>query len=173
MLDIHSRVYRENFGKNFMCVIPTNIYGEYDNFNLNDSHVIPGLVHKCYLAKKMNKKFVVRGSGLPLRQFIYSKDLARLLLKIIEDNREIDNLILSTDEKAETTIMNVAEIIAEKVGYSEEIEYDDNYSDGQYKKTVSNKKLRELYPNFVFTNLKKGIENTVEWFIENYEKARK
>ena len=173
MLDIHSRVYRENFGKNFMCVIPTNIYGEYDNFNLNDSHVIPGLVHKCYLAKKMNKKFVVRGSGLPLRQFIYSKDLARLLLKIIEDNREIDNLILSTDEKAETAIMNVAGIIADKIGYSDEIVYDDNYSDGQYKKTVSNKKLRELYPNFVFTNLEKGIENTVKWFNENYEKARK
>ena len=72
MLEVQSKAYQEQYGDNFICVIPTNIYGENDNYNLENAHVIPALIHKCYNAKKNNKKFIVCGTGSPLRQFIYS-----------------------------------------------------------------------------------------------------
>ena len=71
--------YKE-YGCNFTSVIPTNIYGPHDNYNLEDSHVIPGLIHKAFLAKQSGENFVVWGSGTPLRQFIFSKDLAKLMI---------------------------------------------------------------------------------------------
>ena len=87
LLEITSRAYNENYpnGCKFICVIPTNIYGEHDNFSLEDGHVIPSLIHRCYLAKKDNKSFVIKGTGKPLRQFIYSKDLAKLILWVMEN----------------------------------------------------------------------------------------
>ena len=74
MLEIQSKSYQEQYGSNFICIIPTNIYGPHDNYHLEDAHVIPALIHKCFLAKKENKPFIVFGSGKPLRQFIYSED---------------------------------------------------------------------------------------------------
>ena len=71
MLDIQSRAYKEQYGVNYISVIPTNIYGPKDNFSIDNGHVIPSLIHKCYLAKKLNTDFVVWGSGKPLREFIY------------------------------------------------------------------------------------------------------
>jgi len=81
MIDVASRCYREQYGDNFVTVVPTNIYGPYDNFNLEDSHVLPALIHKCYLAKQNGGTFNVRGTGTALRQFIYSKDLGRIMLR--------------------------------------------------------------------------------------------
>ncbi len=68
----------QEYGCNFTSIIPTNIYGPHDNFHLEDSHVIPGLIHKAHIAKTTGEDFVVWGSGSPLRQFIYSEDLAKL-----------------------------------------------------------------------------------------------
>ena len=68
MLEIHSQAYQEQYDKNFIYVILTNIYGKNDNFHLEEAHVIPALIHNCYLSKKNNKKFVVRGTGKPLRK---------------------------------------------------------------------------------------------------------
>ena len=74
MLEVQSRLYREQFGRNYSCIIPTNIYGPHDNFSLEDGHVIPALIHRCYLAKQRGERFIVKGSGTPMRQFIYSLD---------------------------------------------------------------------------------------------------
>ena len=83
MADIQIRAYREQHGLNYTSVIPTNIYGPNDNFSLTDGHVIPMLIHKMYLAQRDNTDFVVWGSGKPLREFIYSKDVAKLVFKNI------------------------------------------------------------------------------------------
>jgi GDP-L-fucose synthase len=76
LLDSQCEAYRTQYKRDYWCVIPCNIYGESDNYHLENAHVIPALIHKCYLAKQNNEKFVVRGTGVPLRQFIYSLDLA-------------------------------------------------------------------------------------------------
>lgn len=98
MLDVANRLYHRDHGLQFTGVIPTNIYGPYDNFNLKDSHVLPGLVHKCYLAQKENKPFVISGTGIARRQFIYSEDLARLIVWTLRDYPEIDPIMLSDQE---------------------------------------------------------------------------
>ena len=167
MLEIHCKAYRENFGDNFICVTPTNIYGPHDNFDLENGHVLPALIHKCYLAKKDNIDFVIRGSGSPLRQFIYSEDLARLILIILESNENDDNIILSVPENDEVSIKDVGTFIAKSFDYENNIVFDTSFSDGQYKKTVSAEKLLNKINDFKFTNIKDGIEKTVRWFEEN------
>lgn len=172
MLHIQCKAYRETYGDNFVCVIPTNVYGPNDNFNLLDGHVIPSLIHQCYLAIQDDGPFVVKGSGKPLRQFIYSEDLAELLMWTLL-NYEDELLILSVPEKHEVSISDVAKIIAKHMDYKNLIIYDEGYSDGQYKKTADNRRLEEMYGRYNFKNIDEGIRKTVEWFVGNYATSRK
>jgi len=174
MLEIQSRLYYEQYGDKFVTIIPTNIYGKHDNFHLEDAHVIPALIHQCYLAKKENLPFQIRGTGKPLRQFIYSSDLALLIMDILENYDDKEPIILSVSEKEEISIEKVAKIIAEVMDYEENLYFEDGYSDGQYKKTASNTKMMKyLNYSFEFTPIKQGILDTVQWFIENYDNCRK
>jgi GDP-L-fucose synthase len=173
LLEIHSKAYKEQFGDDFICVIPTNIYGKHDNYNLNDAHVIPALIHKCYLAKKNNENFTVMGTGKPLRQFIFSKDLARLLMWCLEKYEKKDNIILSVGEEKEVSIEHIAREIANIFDYQDRLIFDTKFSDGQYKKTACNTKLMETIGNFEFTNVNDGLKESVKWFIDNYDKCRK
>lgn len=173
LLEIQSKAYQEQYDKDFICVIPTNIYGINDNYSLSDGHVIPALIHRCYLAKKNNEDFVVKGSGKPLRQFIYSNDLAKLILFILEEYKDRDTIILSVGEEEEVSIKNVAIMIAESFNYSDRIIFDTTFSDGQFKKTADNSKLKSLKLDLKFTNIKEGINKSVQWFIDNYDTCRK
>jgi GDP-L-fucose synthase len=172
MLQIHSQIYQEQYGENFICVIPTNIYGEHDNYSLENGHVIPSLIHKCYLAKTNKTKFNVRGTGKPLRQFIYSVDLAKLIMWSLLEYTEKECIILSVDEKEEISIREIANFIAKEFNYHHQLEYDHSYSDGQYKKTVDNSRLKKLYPDFQFTDIKIGLSNSIYWFVNNYPNCR-
>ena len=173
MLEIHCKTYQDQFDDNFICVIPTNIYGPNDNYNLEDGHVIPALTQRCYLAKKEGKPFRVLGSGTPLRQFIYSDDLAKLFMWTLENYNEKESLILSVGEKNEVAIKDVALEIAKSFNYEHMMEFDTRYSDGQYKKTADNSKLMNLIGDFEFTRIDQGIRKNTEWFIKNFEDARK
>ena len=187
MLEVQSRCYREQHGRNYVCVIPTNIYGPYDNFHLDDAHVIPALIHKCYLAKRDGVPLVVAGSGAPLRQFIYSRDLALLLIWTLEHydaaadgdagaGTGTGTLILSVDPDDEISIAEVVRHIADAIGLDNDIVYDTAQPDGQFKKTADNAKFKRLYGRdapFAFTPIRRGIRETVQWFVENYKDARK
>lgn len=173
MVEIQSNAYNQQYNDNFICIIPTNIYGPFDNFNLNDAHVIPALIHKCYLAKKENKPFVVAGSGKPLRQFIYSDDLAKLILYVLEKYDEKSSIILSVDEKDEVSINKIATLIAKEFDYLDKLVFDETLPDGQYKKTADNTKLKNLISDYKFINIEEGIKITVEWFNYNYDFLRK
>jgi GDP-L-fucose synthase len=93
-IDILNRCYFDQYGCNFTSVIPTNVFGPHDNFHLENGHVIPGLIHKFYLAKKNNTPMSVWGSGKPLRQFVYSEDLARLIIWTLREYPEREPIIL-------------------------------------------------------------------------------
>ena len=173
LLEIHSIAYQEQYNDNFICVIPTNIYGENDNYSLEDGHVIPALIHRCYLAKKNKEKFIVRGSGKHLRQFIFSEDLAKLIMWVLEYYEQKESIILSVGEKDEVSIEYVARQIAKFYDYEHMIEFDTSYSDGQFKKTADNSKLTNLYGEFKFMNIDEGIKKSVKWFINNYNTCRK
>lgn len=173
MVDVLNRCYHEAHGSNFTSVIPTNIFGPHDNYNLDDGHVIPGLIHKCYLAKQNNTDFVVWGSGKPLRQFIFSEDLGALLVWTLHHYDQPSPIILSVGEQDEVSISDVAQMIAEAMDFKGRVVYDTSKADGQFKKTASNKKLLTLNPTFKFTPIKAAIAQSVQWFIDNYETARK
>ena len=173
MLEIHSKSYQQQYGDNFICVIPTNIYGEHDNFSLEEGHVIPSLIHKCYIAKQNKEKFVICGTGDPLRQFIYSIDLAGLIMWSLLEYNEKESIILSIGEKDEVSIKDVGIEIAKQFNYEYMVEFDESYSDGQFKKTADNSKLMKLINKFPFTRIEDGIKRTIEWFIKNYHQCRK
>jgi GDP-L-fucose synthase len=173
MIDVVNRCYREQYGCFYTSVIPTNIYGEHDNYNLEDSHVIPGLIHKCYLAIKHNTPFTVMGTGKPLRQFVYSKDLARLMLWTLRSYEEAEPIILSVGEEDEVSIGDVVRLIVEAMEFKGEVIFDTTKADGQFKKTANNKKMRQYLPDFQFTNMKEGMKRSVDWFVANYETCRK
>lgn len=173
MLEIQSKSYQENFGRDYICVIPTNIYGPYDNFHLEDGHVIPSLIHQCYLSKKEGRPFVIKGSGKPLRQFIYSEDLGRLILWVTFHYIEKESIILSVGEKEEVSIEEVGRCIAREFEMEEKIVFDTTFSDGQYKKTADNQKLISYLPHFEFTKMNDGLKKTIQWFKDNYPNIRK
>ena len=170
MIDILNRCYREQYNLNFCSVIPTNIYGLHDNFSIEDGHVIPGLIHKCHLAKTSGGDFTISGTGKPLRQFIFARDLAKLLVWALFDYDSVDPIILAGDE--EVPISEVAEHIARALEFKGSLKFDTTKSDGQFKKTACNAKLKKLVPGFVFTPLSEGITETAKWFVENFETAR-
>eukprot|EP00475_Leptophrys_vorax_P010615 TRINITY_DN171_c0_g1_i5.p2 TRINITY_DN171_c0_g1~~TRINITY_DN171_c0_g1_i5.p2 ORF type:complete len:174 (+),score=61.26 TRINITY_DN171_c0_g1_i5:579-1100(+) len=173
MIDVQNRIYAEEYGTKFTSVIPTNIYGPNDNYHLEDSHVIPGLIHKCYLAKKNGTPLTVMGTGRPLRQFIYADDLARLFLWTLNEYDDPSPIILSVGEEQEVSIKDVVEAIVKAMEFTGEVIWDSTKSDGQYKKTASNKKLMTLNPSFKFTSMEDGIKKAVDWFVANYDTLRK
>jgi GDP-L-fucose synthase len=172
MIEVLSKAYNEQYGRNFVCVIPTNIYGLYDNFNLQDSHVIPGLIHKCYLAKKNDEPFIVSGTGKPLRQFIHSEDLGKLILWSLFEYELKETIILSPSEDSEVSIKYIACKIAEIFNYNNII-FDTTKADGQFKKTADNTKLMKLIKDFDFISIDDGLLQTIQWFEENYSHIRK
>ncbi|TFK75614.1 NAD(P)-binding protein [Pluteus cervinus] len=172
MVDVQNHAYKEEFGCNFTSAIPTNVFGPYDNFDLEDSHVIPGLIHKCYLAKKNGTPFVVAGTGRPLRQFIYSYDLAKLFIWQLREYDDVEPVILSVGEDEEVSIKDVANAIVNAVGFEGHYSFDTSRADGQYRKPASNKKLLSLIGEFEFTPFEKALQETVEWFVANYDTAR-
>ena len=173
MLEIQSRLYRETYNRDYICIIPTNIYGENDNYNLENSHVIPALIHKCYLAKQNKEKFIIKGSGKPLRQFIFSDDLGKIILEILFSNKKFSNIILSVDEEDEISIEKVGRLIASKFNYSYNIEFDLNFSDGQFKKTANNNLFKLNFNHFKFLSINQGLDITINYFIKNFENIRK
>ena len=173
LLEVQCKTYREQHGSNFMCIIPTNVYGPHDNFSLTDGHVIPSLIHRCYIAKQNGEDFVVSGTGKPLRQFIYSTDLARLVIRVLDDGKTNESLILSPDPDDEISVGYVAELIAEEFGYSSRLKYDVSRSDGQHRKTADNGRLKELYSDLGLLDIREGIRRTVRWFIDNYDNCRR
>ncbi|CAL4164248.1 unnamed protein product, partial [Meganyctiphanes norvegica] len=172
MIDVTNQLYYREHGLQFTGVIPTNVYGSNDNFNLKDSNVLPGLIHKCYLAQKENKPFVISGTGSARRQFIHSEDLARLTVWALREYPEIDPILLSVAKDEEVSIQELAEMIADAFDFEGEIVYDKSKSDGKLKRTTTNTKLRKYLPDYKFKPLQEGIKETVDWFKTNYPNVR-
>lgn len=169
LIDIQNHAYNDQHGDNFTSVIPTNVFGPGDNYNLEHAHVMPALIHKCYLAKKNNTPFVVSGTGKPLRQFIFSQDLAKLFIWSLREYKEIDPIILSVAENEEVSIKEVADAIVEALNFEGEYSFDISKSDGQYRKPASNDKLMSLLPDFKFTPFRQAVKESVDWFIAHLD----
>jgi len=171
MADVQIRAYREQYDINYTSIIPSNIYGPNDNFSLEHGHVMPMLIHKLYLAKKNKTDFTVWGSGKPLREFIYSKDIAKIAEWALYNYEGTDPLIMSGDE--EISIKELVGILVDEFKFKGKVVFDKTKPDGQLRKPSDNSKIKELLPDFEYTPFEQGIKETVNWFIENYNEARK
>ncbi|XP_075155495.1 GDP-L-fucose synthase-like protein [Haematobia irritans] len=180
LIDIQNHAYHDKHGHMFTSIIPCNIFGPNDNYKPDVSHVIPGMIYRMHKLlnentdiEQENKTFTVYGTGKPMRQFIYSLDLAKLIVWVLRNYESVEPIILSVDEQQEVSILDVAKAIAKAFDFKGKIECDTSKADGQYKKTASNKKLRTFLPQFQFTEFEKAIKESVQWYIENYDEARK
>ena len=157
--------YRKEYGYKWISVMPTNLYGPNDNFDLETSHVLPALIRKFIEAKQNNKSEVtVWGSGTPLREFLHTDDLAKAVLLCMEKYDDAQQINVGSG--VEISILDLANKIAEKVGFSGSIVMDANKPDGTPRKVLDITKVSNLgwKPTI---SLDQGIASTVEWYLEN------
>lgn len=158
--------YNKQYGLNCKVLIPGNIYGEYDNFCLENSHVVPALIRKFHEAKlNKEKELLMWGSGNAVRDFLYIGDLA----KIIEEAISLPSISspVNITASAGITIKELAETVNEITKANLILDWDTSKSDGQMLKKLDNFKMVETFGNYQFTSLRDGISNTYEWFLNS------
>jgi GDP-L-fucose synthase len=171
MAEVQIRAYNEQYGLNYFCVIPCNMYGPNDNYNLEKSHVIPALIHKVYMAKLNKTDIRVWGSGKSLREFIFSKDVARICENLIVNYDGKKPIIISNPN--EVSIQELVLTICDILEFKNNIIFDSTKPDGQYRKPSDNSYLKSIIGDYQFTDLRSGLEETIEFFIKNYNTVRK
>lgn len=157
----------KQYGTNFMAVMPTNLYGERDNFDLNTSHVLPAMLNKFHKAKIENKDVELWGTGKPLREFLHVKDLADALIFIMNKVTINESIpIINIGYGKDISIKCLAHLITRIVGFNGKIVWNTKYPDGTYRKLLDTSKLFNLgwEPKIL---LEEGIKQTYEWFCNN------
>tara|TARA_B100000035_G_C21016854_1_gene562302 strand:- start:126 stop:1082 length:957 start_codon:yes stop_codon:yes gene_type:complete len=167
--------YYEQYNRNFYSIMPCNMYGPRDNFDLKSSHVLPALIRKVHEAKENGAKTIeVWGTGKPLREFLYVDDLAEMSTRCLECVDAIDVYEqgishLNCGSEDEVTILELTNIIQDVVGYTGEIVFDSSKPDGTYRKKMNNRRMINLGCAPKHT-LKQGLKKTYAWYLENKEK---
>lgn len=157
--------FKRQYGTNFISVMPTNLYGPNDNFDLNTSHVLPAMIRKFHDAK-MNRQGEVTlwGTGSPRREFLHVDDLADACVFLMNNYNESEIINIGTGE--DITIRELAEMVKDVVGFKGEIVWDSTKPDGTPRKLLDVSKLEALGWRHR-TSLKEGIEGTYEWYLHN------
>lgn len=159
------RSYRREYGFNAVSAMPTNLYGPGDNFHPENSHVIPALMRRFHEAKLHGRKSVrIWGTGTPKREFLHVDDLADALLFLMREYDEAEHINVGTGQ--DVSIAELAEMLADAIGFTGAVEYDANMPDGTPRKLLDVSKLRLLGWNAT-TPLQKGLKETYQWYCEN------
>lgn len=164
------KFYKMQYGDDFISCMPTNLYGPHDNYDLNNSHVMPAMIRKFHEAKVSNKPSVeLWGTGTPLREFLYVDDMADACVFLLENYSGLQHVNIGTGK--EVTIKELAETIKKIIGYPGEIVWNEAMPDGTPRKLTNVNKLHELG----FTHkveLEEGIKLAYNWFVENIDQAK-
>jgi len=163
--------YYRQYGSNFYSVMPTNMYGPNDNFDLNTSHVLPAFIRKFHEAKEKNQsEVVIWGTGKPLREFLFVEDLADAILFLLEKidakdiyEKGISHLNIGTGK--DLTILELAKLIAEIIGFKGKIVHDSSKPDGTPRKLLDVSRINSLGWKYK-TELREGIERTYRWYLD-------
>lgn len=164
------KFFKRQYGDNFISCMPTNLYGPRDNYDLENSHVMPAMIRKFHEAKKNNAVSVeLWGTGTPLREFLYVDDMADACVYLLENYDGEEHVNIGTGK--EVSIKELAETVREAVGYTGEIVWNTDMPDGTPRKLTDVSKLHGLgWKHQV--ELKEGVELAYKWFCENIEEAR-
>ncbi len=158
------RAYQDEYNLRYAYLIPTNLYGPGDNFDDSTSHVIPALVKKCLSEKD---EITIWGSGRPTRDFVYVTDVAKALVMAMESYDRPEPLNIGSGE--EIQIQTLLHFIMQKTGFCGKITYDSSKPDGQPKRALNTKAIRNALYWKPEVNLQDGLQMTIDWYKENYE----
>jgi len=166
----HIQAHRKQYGRQWISAMPTNIYGPGDNFHPEDSHVVPALIRRFHEAKlSQAPQVVIWGSGTPLREFLYSDDLARAVVFLLEHYN--DEQIINVGSGEEVSIRELAETVSSVVGYEGELVFDSSKPDGTPRKLLDNSRIESLGWK-AQTSLREGLGEAYGWFVEHEETFR-
>lgn len=164
MLLVQSQAYRQQYGFNSIFLLPVNLYGPGDNFDLNSSHVIPALIRKCVEAvKKRKKEIVVWGTGNPTREFLYVDDCAKAIILAAEKYDKIDPVNIGMG--CEILIKDLASLIARLTGFKGRIVFDKTKPDGQPRRRLDTKRAEREFGFKSKMSLEGGLKKTIKWYI--------
>tara|TARA_R110000822_G_C15332887_1_gene494776 strand:- start:1148 stop:2044 length:897 start_codon:yes stop_codon:yes gene_type:complete len=158
MLQVMSKAYNKQYGVDYTCFSPANVYGPGDNFDTETSHFVPACIRKL---SSDDKEVEFWGTGKPLRQQLYVGDLAKAI-PILLDDHHTDKAIIVTPE-ANMSIREMVDVVKKVTGSTASISYNGKL-DGQFRKDGSNSLFMELAPNFTFTPFEEGVRKTYEWY---------
>jgi GDP-L-fucose synthase len=166
-----ARSYNIQYGTNFISVMPTNLYGPHDNFDLNNSHVIPALMRKAHEAKTREDKYLeIWGTGEPRREFLHVDDLADACVFLMEEYQS--NEIINIGVGEDISIRDLAALVARVVGFEGELRFNSDMPDGTPRKLLDVSKLTQLGWRAKIT-LEEGLAMTYDWYLKNHAFLRK
>jgi GDP-L-fucose synthase len=169
MLLVQAQAYREQYGFNAIYLLPVNLYGPRDNFNLETSHVIPALIRKMIdAADRGEDEVVLWGDGSPTREFFYAGDAARGIVMAAERYQGSDPVNLGAG--MEISIKDLADLIAESSGYSGRIAWDTSKPNGQPRRALDTQRAKDYFGFEAAMSFKEGIKKTIEWYRENKDR---
>ena len=165
MMLVQSQTYREQYGWNSIFLLPVNLYGPGDNFDLETSHVIPALIRKCLEAKARGDDYIVAwGDGSPTREFLYVADAAEGILLAAE--RYNDSQPVNIGSAFEISIRELLETIAQVTGFTGEIRWDTSKPNGQPRRKLDTARARDLFGFTAQTPFADGLRRTVDWYLQ-------
>ena len=171
MSAVQAQAYRQQYGFNAIVLVPGNLYGPHDNFDLNNSHVIPALIRKYTEARTSGAREVVAwGSGRPVRDFVYVKDACEAILLAAENYDGADLINISSGHPV--TIRELTETIADLVGFEGRVVWDTSKPDGQMEKGFDVTRMKQSLGFECSTSLREGLRQTIAWFSANLQTAR-
>ena len=171
MADIQSRAYRKQYGCNFVTIVPNNLFGENDNFDLDNSHVLPAIIRKVYEAKINNNPVYLWGDGTSLREFTYSKDLSKILLFLLDKYN--DEAPINVGNTKEYSIKEVAIMVAKIFKFQGKIVWLAEMPKGQHRKPSDNSKLVSLgWEQNKYTDFYTSLISVCKWFERHYPNIR-
>ena len=164
MMLVQSAAYRQQFGFNSISVIPTNLYGPYDDFNPETSHVIPGIILKIFNAQRSDlDKITLWGDGHPTRDFLFVEDAARGI--VLAGEKYEGESIINLGSEQEISIKDLARTIAKIMNFSGQIIWDNTKPNGQPRRCVSNQKAKENFGFEAEISLEDGLQKTIDWYV--------
>src|SRR5713101_953494 len=170
MLLVQAQAYRAQFGFNAIYLLPTNLYGPGDNFDLETGHVIPAIVRKCLEAKEEGRpEIVLWGDGSPTREFLYVEDAAEAIVLAAERYDGPEPVNLGVGE--ETSIRDLVQMVASEVGFTGRLAWDTSKPNGQPRRCVDPSRAKELFGFEARYGLRDGISKTVSWFLAHRHDA--
>lgn len=175
ILHIGSKLLTNTSNIEVINLIPTNLYGKHDNYHLQKSHVVPGLIHKIFLAKNNNTSLIIKGSGNAKRQFVYVDDFSKIILHFTKCSldKPFNVLIVSPPKEEEITIKTLVKKLTNIFEFNGKVIFDTDYPDGQDIKTADSNELLEYVPDFKFTTIDDGLHKTINHFVNSYPNVRK